>query len=325
MLRCGVPVGQALVAVAREQSDARLAQAWQEVRGRVESGSTLSEAMSRRGDVFPMLLVMMTRAGEETGDIWGRLERAGEWLARQADHQQRVRQALTTPALTAVFSGLVLVALIKLVLPRFTELYSGMKLELPLITRIVTALVNGVNHPSFPGVVLILAAIVVAQREMWRRRLSELCLQLPYTRDLYGALLASQFSELLSSLHASGVSLNRALALLAQASEPESHCQRLTNVRQAVEQGTSLAESVARELPYFPRVIAGMLEVGAHTGRLDQVLHSARQVLDLEVESRLNFVRVSLEPILMAVLGAVLSFFFVATILPLYQLVGKLG
>lgn len=325
LLRSEIPIGVSLTALTRDPENALLGRAWDEVRARVEAGQRLSECLARQPEIFPPLLVMLARAGEETGELGGRLQRAADLLSRQATNRARLRQALTTPVLTGIFSSVVLVVLVKTILPRFQAMYASLRLELPPVTRLAMGVVAVFNHPSFPAAVLLLVALALMYQSSLRRELFRLALELPWTRELSGSLLATQFCDVLSGLHQSGIPLNRALLLLEGATEQESYARCLAAVRAEFEQGGNLAGAVREHLPFFPRSVAAMLEVGTQTGVLDRALASVQRLLELETETRLQTLQVALEPILMAGLGGVLAAFFVAMMLPMYSLIGKLG
>ncbi|MEW6279889.1 MAG: type II secretion system F family protein [Candidatus Eremiobacterota bacterium] len=325
LFRAGIQISVALDTLTRQQDHPVLGQAWEDVRGLIESGHKLSDAFGRHPHVFPPMVVMMVRAGEETGDLGGRLQRAADLLQRRAHYESKVRQALSTPALTALVSGVVLIGLVKVVVPRFTEMYAALNVQLPLLTRAATGVVQVLNHPSFPAALLVIAALGITYQAQIRTFVFHLLLWLPWTRDLMASLLSVEFCDMLASLYTSGVPLNRALSLLAGASEQESYRAMLTQVRQKVEMGGTLSQVVRDEIPFFPRVVSGMLEVGVSTGRLDVALTSVQRVLDLDVEARLQTLQVSLEPVLMAVLGAVLTAFFMALMLPMYDMIARLG
>lgn len=325
LLRADIQIGPSLDALTRDPEHVQMGRAWEEVRRRVEAGHTLSDCFSRQPEVFPPLVVMLARAGEETGELASRLQRATDLLARQVAHLARVRQALTTPVLTAVFSLIVLFVLVKTIMPRFVEMYASLRLELPLVTRLAIGVVQVLNHPALPALLLILGTLAYLYQTAIRRELLRLSLELPFTRPLVGSLLASEFCDILAGLYGCGVPLNRALTLLEGATEHESYARCLAAVRQQLESGRHLSEAVREELAFFPRSVPSMLEVGVQTGVLDVVLNSVQRLLELEVESRLETLQVALEPILMAGLGAILATFFVAMMLPMYEMIGKLG
>lgn len=325
LLRSEIMIGPSLSALTRDPENPVMGRAWEEVRARVEAGQRLSECLARQPEIFPSLLVMLARAGEETGELGNRLQRAADLLSRQASHRARIRQALTTPVLTGIFSSVILVLLVKTILPRFHAMYASLRLELPLATRLAMGVVAVFNHPSFPAAVLLVAALAFMYQAGLRRELFRLSLELPWTRELTGSLLATEFCDVLSGLHQSGIPLNRALLLLEGATEQESYARCLAEVRKELERGGSLALAVREHLPFFPRSVAAMLEVGTQTGVLDRALSSVQRLLELEVESRLQTLQVALEPILMAGLGGVLAAFFVAMMLPMYSMIGKLG
>ncbi|MEW6281164.1 MAG: type II secretion system F family protein [Candidatus Eremiobacterota bacterium] len=325
LLRASVPVAACLTTLAEQEDHPSLKVAWRDVLLNVEMGRMLSGGMAAHPRVFPPEVVMLARAGEETGDLDGRLERAAQMVARQAAYQEKVLRAIWGPLFTAVVSLSVLFMLSRFVMPRFVDMYRSMDVTMPLITRVAVGIVSLVNHPTFPAVLLMGVALAMSVRSRFRSWAFQILLALPWTRPLVASFLCAQFCDTLACLYGNGIAISRALRLLATSAWEPTYGKMLERVAARIELDGHLAEAVVEEVPFFPACTGGMLSVGTEAGDLEMVLRSTQRLMDLETDSRLEIWLALIEPLLVAGLGIVLAGFFVAMLIPMYELVSKLG
>ncbi len=95
-----------------------LEQGIDQVRSRVEQGTSLSRAMSETG-VFPEMLVQMTATGEETGQLDNMLGRTADFYEQRVTAAVDGLSSLIEPIAIVVLGGLVGTMLLALYLPIF--------------------------------------------------------------------------------------------------------------------------------------------------------------------------------------------------------------
>ncbi len=325
LLRSSIPITTSLQTLSVQEECLPLRKAWEDVLCMVETGHKLSGAMTKHPTVFPSTVVLMVRAGEESGMIDDRLQRAADMVERQAGYEEKLRQAMSGPMVTLGFSLLVLFILCRFVMPRFTEMYSSMNVKLPWITAIAVGAVNFLNDPVFPAFLLLGVAAVLSSRDRLKSWLFRVALEIPFTRPLVSSLLCAQFCDTIGSLYSNGIPIPRAVRLLAASTWEMSYSERLERVASRTELDGDLSLAVNEEIEFFPVCLGAMLVVGAETGALESVLHSVQRLMDMEAESRLEVCLAMTEPLMVGGLGLFLAGFFVAMLLPMYQLVSQLS
>ena len=143
LIRSGLPILQVLDTLVDRMEAGGLLNTLQEIRTDVKGGNSLSEAFGRFPKMFPQLYVASLQAGEQSGDLPITLARYIEYQKRVEAIKAKVRSATFYPALLAIAVSVVLGFLLLYVIPSVTQVYADANLQLPLLTRMVIALANG--------------------------------------------------------------------------------------------------------------------------------------------------------------------------------------
>ncbi|GMU55407.1 MAG: hypothetical protein AMXMBFR33_45530 [Candidatus Xenobia bacterium] len=325
MMKAGINPTRTLMVLAEQSTNKAVRMAFEDVTHQVlEKGWSLSDAMSRHPRVFPAEVQLLARAGEETGDLADRLQRASDMLERKHMLICRVRESLTSPMITSLACLLVLFGITKFVLPRFLGLYDQMDAKLPLISKIVVGLVATLNSPAFLVSLGLVLAFVLWRWNWLQQKGFDLVTSLPITRNLVGSLLAVQFVDILATMNRDGIPLQRGLQLMKATSPYDQYSDQLDRMSRQFEIEGSLAEAVSI-VPYFPRVVNSMLMVGEETGELDGLLSAARRLLEQQNEIVLTQLVTVIEPAVIGLMGVAMGILCVGMFLPIYGLLEKLA
>ncbi len=325
MLKAGINPGRTFTVLAEQSTNRAIRHAFEDIAAQVlDKGWSFSDALSRHPRVFPAEVLLLARAGEESGDLADRLMRASEMLERKYNLLCKVKQALTSPLITCVACVGVLFGITKFVLPRFLGLYDQMDAKLPAISKVVIGVVNVINSPLFLLLIVGLIALVVAKRAWLQQRAFEMAVNNPVTRYLVGSLLAAQFVDVLETMQRDGIPLQRGLQLMRSTSPFRTYSNQLSVMCERLEQEGSLAEAV-QVVPYFPRMISSMLIVGEETGELQDLLSASRRMLEEQNEVVLTQIVTVVEPAVIGMMGVAMGFLCVGMFLPIYGLLEKLA
>lgn len=323
MLENGLPPIEILDSLRRQQSDPRFAKVIEDLIQKVFTGHSLAHAMKHHPRCFPSSVVLVVRAGEESGDIASRLRRASEMIDRAESTKALLKGALMGPAITVAASSVLLMGIVRFVLPQFVDLYAQMKLELPLISKLVFTVVTVLNHPFTIICALSAIAGLAAYRQVLKERLFELFLRVPWSRKVVGNILCASTCDTIAFLHKDGVPLHRALKLLVQSSPFDLHGRLLVRAEKTLTTSGSLSEAM-QSLHYFPTIFHTMIVVGEESGDMAGLLEACRTYMDEEVNFVLEQVSAALEPLVICGLGICMAVLFVGMFLPIYGLLDHL-
>src|SRR5882762_2330622 len=140
MIDAGLPLVQCLEILAANQENPTFQKTLTGVRTTVEGGATLANAMRQYPVVFDDLTTNMIEAGETGGILDIILQRLAAYVEKAVRLRSAIKGALIYPVAVVSIAVLIVGALLKWVVPIFSNLFAGLGVSLPLPTRIVMGL-----------------------------------------------------------------------------------------------------------------------------------------------------------------------------------------
>ena len=328
MLDAGLPLVQALDAIAQQHTNAAFKSILERVRNDVEAGSALSAAMARHPEVFDALYTNMVAAGETGGILGTILQRLTAFIEKVVKLKRDLRSAMIYPAtILCVAIGVVIVILWK-VIPVFRTLYEGFNVEFPMLTRVVMAL-SGLVERCILFVAAFVVLIFFGLRSFYRtdkgkHGIDRLLLKAPVLGDAFRKIGIARFTRTLATLLTSGVPILEGLSITAKTSGNAILEDVICQLRQRIEGGGTMADPM-RQSGFFPPMVTSMVSVGESTGEMDAILVKVADCFEEEVDEVMKNLLTVLEPVLMVFLGIVVGGIVIAMYLPLFKLIRVLS
>lgn len=328
MTSSGIPVAEALRAVAQEVGTGRASNAARVARNlmdELDAGASMSEAFGRYPDTFPETVRNLVMIGDETGSMDLMLAEAADHVERVAKMTADTRQALIYPAF--VFLSIFAAGgfWIYYVIPNLTGLFKQMNATLPPLTIAVIAF----SEWFTAHIVSILVGMVVGGFALWvawrhsrpfRRFTHNLLHRLPIARTVMNSAGLAFLTEYLALLIRAGVDMVSSLKVMERAMRDEYYRERVVAIRQVLERGDRVS-SAMRQVGGFPPMLVRMVSVGEDTGTLDRQLSR----LSAEYSDRLQRLIANLseiiKPVVVLLAGGMFILLIVALLLPVYDLV----
>ena len=326
LLRSGLPMLQALDLMLERQKDPVFRSTLSEVRDRVKSGEDLSSAIAVFGDMFPPLYAATLKAGERSGEMEQVIRRFIRYLQLVTETRKRIVSALVYPAALVGLSVALIGVMTIWVMPRFTDFFSSLRVDLPLLTRITMGLSLFVKEHFlllvFVVVALVLVVLNMSRTEAGRKAISRAQLRVPLLGPVFHRLALSEFCRSLATLLAGGIPIVSGLEVAVGAVSNSYFRQRLEPMIDGVREGQSLAPSLEDTGGGSVMVIV-VIEVGEATGSLDTMLSDVSDFLDEEVETSLQRLLSLLEPVMLVLMGIIVATLLISVYLPLFSLLGQ--
>lgn len=322
LIRAGLPILNSLDLLMKQQKNAFFRSLLQDVRERVKGGELLSEAFEHQG-AFPKLYSTTLLAGEKSGNMEEVLSRYVHFQRLALTFRKKLLASLIYPSLLVVMVVVMLTFLITFVVPRFADLYTQLGGQLPVVTQFMLQLGLGAQK-YFPVVIIAVVAIVVFLLR-WRRtasgaaQLDRLRLSLPLLGSIWLKYEVSMFARMLSTLLAGGLPLVPALETASASMQSRTMANAIKVSAQCVREGQPLARSLS-ETREFPPLAVEMIEVGESTGALPQMLASAAEFFEEDVETALSAALALIEPAILIVMAGVVGFVLISLYLPIFKL-----
>jgi type IV pilus assembly protein PilC len=231
------------------------------------------------------------------------------------------------PVAIILIAAVVVTVILWKVIPTFANLFAGLGAELPLPTRVVISMSNGVVVFG-PYMVVALIAAGFGFRSYYaspggRVVIDGITLKLPILGLLMRKIAVARFCRTLSTLLASGVSILEALDITAKTAGNAIVEASVLTTRRSIERGETIAQPL-RETAVFPPMVVQMIGVGEATGALDTMLGKIADFYEEEVDIAVAGLLTLMEPIMIAVLGGVVGGIVIAMYMPIFGLIAKL-
>ncbi|MEE8185952.1 MAG: type II secretion system F family protein [Thermodesulfobacteriota bacterium] len=320
----GIPLTRALSTLESQATNQKFAEIIKNIRGEVEGGSTLANAMSKQQKVFGELYIGMIEAGEAGGILESVLERLAFMLEKTHENRSKVRSATLYPKI--VVGAIILAAtfLLWFVIPKFSNLYGSFNVALPLPTRVLIAFSNIFQSYWYLALLSIIAVYFVVKfyksTERGRYNWDRLTLIIPIFGPLILKSIMSRFARTLGSLYKSGMPILQSMDIVSRGVENTVITKSIKKIEEDVKAGMSLSEPMTNTR-LFPPLVIQMVGVGEETGALDEMLEKVAQYYDQEVDSSIRNLTTTLEPILLAFIFGMVLFLALAIFMPMWDLV----
>jgi len=289
----------------------------------IQSGSPISEALSRHPDVFSAFYVNMVRAGEESGKLSDTFSYLAGYMDRNYEITQKTRNALIYPAFVLFTFITVMTLMMTLVIPRLSAILDEVGQEVPIYTKVVIGISNFMTNYILLLILLIAAGSVFALRYFrtghGRLMFSRARLQIPYMGDIYQKLFLSRFADNMSTMLKSGIQIVRAMEVTAVVVGDPIYESILAKAVEDVRSGQPASEAL-RQYPEFPGIIIAMIRVGEETGNLSEILDTIAQFYRREVDNAIDTLVGLIEPFLIVSLAVGVGFLLAAVLIPIYNI-----
>jgi len=328
MIDAGVSLVRCLAVLEEQSGSGRLRGIIREIQGSVESGETLSRAMTRWPKVFTNLFVGLVRAGEVGGVLDETLNRLATFMEENERMRRKVKAAMTYPVLVLIFATVVVIGMVTWILPQFVSVFKDLGItDLPGPTKILIQISNFLTtkwYMMIGGVFLFVVAFgQYIHTRIGRRHWDWVKLKVPVFGKLNHKICIARFSRTLSTLLVSGVPILQALETVAGTVDNEIMADAIMASRAAIREGEQIGDPLQRS-GMFPPMVVQMVAIGEETGSLDAMLSKIADFYESEVDATLAGLTAALEPILIISLGFVVGFIVVSMFMPLLSAISSL-
>ncbi|HEY9107655.1 MAG TPA: type II secretion system F family protein [Roseateles sp.] len=321
--KAGVPILRSLAGLEASTGHPGVVSLLQDVRASLDQGRELATAFARHPAVFSPFYVAMTRVGELTGRLTEVFLRLSEHLEFELDIRARIKQALRYPVMVLIAMAIALVVINLFVLPKFADVFAHFKSELPLMTRILLGF-SGWTVRWWPLVL----AVGIGGALAWRNWIATIQgrytwdrfkLRLPIAGDIVLKATLARFARSFALANSSGVPISQAMTVVAQTVDNAYIGARIEQMRDGVERGESISRC-ATATGVFTPIVLQMIAVGEETGELDSLMTEIAQMYERETDYAIKGLSAAIEPVLLAIIGALVLVLALGVFLPLWNL-----
>ncbi len=323
LLKAGLPVTECFEILLQRTGSPVLSEAIEDTMDGVRQGKSISEAMGAHPAVFPPLYIATISAGERTGDLVPAIQGHIEYLKRTEAIRKKVKSAATYPVVLVGLSLVVAGVMVLFVVPRFSRIYLGAGMELPLPTKVLLS-VSGFVTGNFWVLLAALAVLVYALRLFMstgggRAIVDAFKLSLPRLGEIYLGYAMGMFTRTLGMILASGIPIIEALAMARGVLDNSVLEAKMDRVLKGTREGETVSNAIG-EAGLMPDVTLSMFAVGEKSASLPAVLNDIADFHDEDVDHKVKILTGLIEPLLMVVMGLFIAAMVVALYLPIFMI-----
>ena len=324
MLTAGIPLVQAFEIVGAGHENPAMQKLILGIKGDVEGGSALAEALAKQPLYFDDLFVNLVEAGEQAGALETLLDKIATYKEKTEAIKKKIKKALTYPAAVMVVAFVVTTILLIFVIPAFEDLFKGFGADLPTFTRLVIDLsvfvrTNGpILATGIGGAIGVFFYFKKRSRAL-RHFLDRMSLKLPIIGPILQKASIARYARTLSTMFSAGVPLVEALQSVAGATGNIVYEQGVLAMRDEVATGQRLQQAM-ENTDLFPNMVIQMIAVGEESGSLDDMSAKVADFYEEDVDNAVDNLSSLLEPLIMAILGVLVGGLVVAMYLPIFKM-----
>jgi type IV pilus assembly protein PilC len=324
MMKAGVPLLQSFDIVARGSTNPRVTKLLNDIRGDVETGTSLSSAFRKHPLYFDALYCNLVEAGEAAGILETLLDRLATYQEKTIAIKQKIKSALTYPIAVLVVAFAVVALIMILVIPAFKEVFTSFGADLPAPTVFVMEMSEifvkywwAIFGSIGGGIYFFLQSW--KRSEVMQKRMDRLLLKLPVFGPIMFKAATARWTRTLSTMFSAGVPLVEALDSVAGAAGNAVFAEATEQIQKDVATGTSLTNSM-QATNLFPVMVLQMAAIGEESGALDQMLGKAADFYEEEVDEAVKALSSLIEPFIIVILGTIIGGIVVSMYLPIFKL-----
>ena len=327
LTKAGVPIIKAIAGLAESTDQESLRDSLRKLSKDLAGGKSLTLSMQEQSDIYSSLFISMVNVGENTGRLEDVFKQLADFYSMEYETRKRISAAMRYPTLVILFIAAAMVVLNIFVIPVFSQMFAKFGVDLPLTTRILIGTSNFFVQywPIMAGVAVALPILIrwSLNKKSVRLAWDRVKLRLPVMGSIIDRSLLGRFSRSFSLMLQSGVPLNLALSLVAEAIDNKFLEERILDMRRQIEQGNSLS-TVATQSKMFTPLVLQMFSVGDETGRVDELLQEAADYYEREVDYDLKSLTAKIEPILLIFVAVIVAILALGIFTPMWDMYGAM-
>jgi type IV pilus assembly protein PilC len=324
MMKAGVPLLQSFDIVARGSTNPKVTKLLNDIRGDVETGTSLSQAFRKHPMYFDALYCNLVEAGEAAGILETLLDRLALYQEKTIAIKQKIKSALTYPIAVLVVAFIVVAVIMIFVIPAFKEVFTSFGADLPAPTLFVMAM-SEIFVKYWWAIFGAIGGGIYFFLQTWKRsepmqkRMDRMLLKMPVFGDLLFKSATARWTRTLSTMFAAGVPLVEALDSVGGAAGNAVFAEATEQIQKDVSTGTSLTNAM-QAANLFPNMVLQMSAIGEESGSLDQMLGKAADFYEAEVDEAVKALSSLMEPFIIVILGTIIGGIVVSMYLPIFKL-----
>ncbi len=324
MVTAGLPILDSIKMVEDQTDNKKLKLIINQITKDLEAGTALSRCFARNPKIFDKIFVNMIKAGEASGKLDTFLVKLTEILERREDIRRKIKSASFYPKILFFVAGGITVFMLLKVVPIFEEMYGGMGVPLPGLTKMIISASNFIQSSTglimfvVLGIIYYLFKVANNKIPNFKRRIDKLSFKLPIFGNLIAQSIYARVALVMANLVGAGVSVIETLEIVKDTNNNLVVRDAVENVKRGVFSGMDLSKLFLKET-VFPAQFGQLIAVGEKTGNLEDMFQSIANYYQEEFDVAVKTLSTAIEPIMIVLIGTLIGFLLLAMYMPIFN------
>ncbi|MFH1509811.1 MAG: type II secretion system F family protein [Candidatus Nealsonbacteria bacterium] len=324
MISSGLSLPKSLQVLALQGKSKLFRKAILEIKEEIIKGNNFSDSLKKYPNIFSELFQNMIKVGEEAGNLEEVLGILSKQMERENELKSKIKGALMYPAV--IVSAMIIIGILMLVMvvPNIAETFEDLGIELPITTQFIIGLGTFMAEKWYLSIVFIVILIGFywfgLQSKKVKKGIDGILLKLPIISTLIKKTNSATTARTLSSLISAGVPIVRSLEIVSNTLGNFYYKKALSKAGEKVKKGGKLSDALSSYKDIYPIIVIQMIKVGEETGETSSILAKLADFFEEEVGNATKNMASIIEPVLMLIVGAVIGFFAISMVQPMYSM-----
>ena len=327
-LKAGIALADAVKILDNQSKNVNEKKVWRAVYYDLSMGDNLSNAMEKRKNAFPKLLVNMIKTAEMTGNLTETLDDMVNYYTETETTSKQMKSAMIYPAVVIVFAVSVVTFILLWVIPQFVDIYKDLDADLPIITQITITISNFLKN-NFLFIAIVLLIFIIAfifsfkRVKAFRKKVQQIMMHIPVLGNIIIYNEVTIFTKTFANLINHNVFITDSMDVLIKITENEIYKELIFNTANNLTKGETISKAFENHWA-FPVIAYQMLITGEKTGRLGQMMEKVSEYYQEQHRDIISRMKSLIEPILIIFLAVVVGFILLSVILPMFSMYNAL-
>lgn len=319
--KAGVPLIESIGDMKNYTTSQILKDVMQDLYESLKNGLLLSEAMSKHKKVFDEVSVSLVAMGEKTGALANSFLNIIDNLKWSANIKRKISKAIKGPIGTLVLMLIIALVMLKFVVPSVLSFISGQDLEMPgaTLALIATSDFIGRNFAYIVSIPITIFFIVkmLCKNYKFATNVDLIKIKMPVLGSVIQKIELSRFSKFFGLTFNSGIPVLECIDITIKVVQNKRIKEEIKDIKQKLISGMCISKTL-QQSPYFSPIVVRMFKIGEDTGDMLSALANINYFYETEIDDAIDAVIESIKPMILFLMGGLLSWIIVGVFGPIY-------
>ncbi len=329
LLSTNIPLSYAIDVILNMEKNKSIKNKLHILKENILKGVSLGNSLQLKEINFNKEIINIVKNGESSGTLFISLKKAYQDIERRSEIKKKIISALIYPVFILFATLCMTLFLIMFIFPKIFPLLNSLNIKLPFITKLISEIYKYIlNYGliTFISLIIIIFLFIFMYKkyQVIREKIEIIILNIPVLGINKIKYNISNHFYSISIMLEHEMSLSSILDQDSKSHKSILYRKAILYCKLGVERGVSFSDCM-RSCEYkFPTFVSDIILIGEKTGNLSNMIQNVAKIYENEVEDFIKRLSVTIEPILMIIMGLVVGSVALSIVLPIYEITNHL-